>query len=298
MGSILVKTNLPNHLYSGKVRDTYFINDKYMIMVSTDRISAFDVVMNEAVPGKGEILNSMSTFWLEKTKHIIPNHFLGNIDDVINTKVLDMDLFKNHINKDIKSRSMIVKKAKRLDIECIVRGYIAGSAWSEYKNNNTINDKLINKKLSPAEKFDCPIFTPSTKAETGHDIPLSEKEGKNLVGHEMYEFLEKKSIEIYNFAHDFSKEKGMILVDTKLEFGILNDEVLLIDELLTPDSSRYWDLDDYVVGKFPPAFDKQFLREWLLNSNWNLTYPPPKIPNKIINDTKKRYLESYKRLTS
>ncbi len=298
MDSVLVKTNLPNHLYSGKVRDTYFINDKYMIMVSTDRISAFDVVMNEAVPGKGEILNSMSTFWLEKTKHIIPNHFVGNIDDVINTNDIDMNLFKNHINEAIKSRSMVVKKAKRLDIECIVRGYIAGSAWSEYKDNNTINDKRITEKLSPAEKFDCPIFTPSTKAETGHDIPLSEKDGKNLVGEEMYEFLEKKSIEIYNFAHDFSKEKGMILVDTKFEFGILNDEVILIDEMLTPDSSRYWDLDDYVVGEFPPAFDKQFLREWLLNSNWNLTYPPPKIPNKIINDTKKRYLESYKRLTS
>ena len=192
MGSIVVKTDLPNHLYSGKVRDTYFINDEYIMMVSTDRISAFDVVMNEAVPGKGEILNLMSKFWLEKTKHIIPNHFVCSVDDLKNREDIDMNLFENHIDRDIKKRSMIVKKAKRLDIECIVRGYIAGSAWSEYKNNNTINGKHINKKLSPAEKFDHPIFTPSTKAETGHDVPLSEKDGKNLVGHEMYKFLEKK----------------------------------------------------------------------------------------------------------
>ena len=298
MAQSIVKTNLPKHLYSGKVRDTYMLDEENLIMISTDRISAFDVVMNEPIPGKGKILNSMSSFWLEKTKKIIPNHFVINLDDAMNQEKIDLSEFENHIDEDIKKRSMIVKKAKRIDIECIVRGYIAGSAWNEYQKNNTINEKYISQKLSAAEKFSSPIFTPSTKAHSGHDIPLSEKEGKNLIGVEMYNFLEKKSIEIYNFAHDFSIEKGIILVDTKFEFGTINDEIILIDELLTPDSSRYWDRDDYDVGTFPPAFDKQFLREWLLKTNWNMTYPPPRIPNNIINFTKERYLESYERLTN
>ncbi|MFL2664623.1 MAG: phosphoribosylaminoimidazolesuccinocarboxamide synthase [Dehalococcoidia bacterium] len=298
MRQSIAKTNLPQHLYSGKVRDTYMLDEENLIMVSTDRISAFDVVMNQPIPGKGVILNSMSSFWLEKTKNIIPNHFVINLGDAFNKESFDFSVFENHIDEGIKKRSMIVKKAKRIDIECIVRGYLAGSAWTDYQKNKTINEKYFKENFSAAEKFSSPIFTPSTKAESGHDVPLSEKDGKNLIGEEMYNFLEKKSIEIYNFAHDFSLEKGIILVDTKFEFGTINDEIILIDELLTPDSSRYWDYNQHEIGTFPPAFDKQFLREWLLNTNWNMTYPPPEIPDNIINVTKDRYLESYERLTN
>ena len=281
------KVNLPNLLYRGKVRDTFPMSDDRLLIVATDRISVFDVVLPSTIPGKGIVLSKISSFWFDLTKDIIPNHLINLATD---TKELDIDT-------EILQRGSIVKKAERIDVECVVRGYITGSAWSEYKKTGKVAGFDMPSDLKEGDKFPSPLFTPTTKAEVGHDEPLTIDEVKDMVGKDMADRLESITIEIYNFAHDFALSKGILIADTKMEFGVINGELTLIDELLTPDSSRFWDLNGYSPGKSQPNYDKQFVRDWVASSGWDHEPPAPKLPLDIINKTQDRYLQAYNKLT-
>ncbi len=281
------KVNLPNLLYRGKVRDTFPMSDNRLLIVATDRISVFDVVLPSTIPGKGIVLSKISSFWFDLTKDIIPNHLINLATD---TKELDIDT-------EILQRGSIVKKAERIDVECVVRGYITGSAWSEYKKTGKVAGFDMPSDLKEGDKFPSPLFTPTTKAEVGHDEPLTIDEVKDMVGKDMADRLESITIEIYNFAHDFALSKGILIADTKMEFGVINGELTLIDELLTPDSSRFWDLNGYSPGKSQPNYDKQFVRDWVDSSGWDHEPPAPKLPLDIINKTQDRYLQAYNKLT-
>ena len=294
MNSKSVKhTNLKNKIHSGKVRDIYEIDEDKLLFVATDRISAFDVIMEQTVPGKGIVLNNLSSFWFD---------FFNNYNTHYISKAQDFDFsntdYDEIIDVEILKRSTVVKKAERIDMECVVRGYITGSAWNEYKSSNSVNFKPIMDNLLEAEKFKTPIFTPSTKAEEGHDEALSEKEGKNLVGSEIYSKLEDLSIDLYSKATKFCENKGILLADTKFEFGFIDDQIILIDEVLTPDSSRFWKSSEYRIGNSPDPFDKQFLRNWLNDQVWDKTPPPPKLPDEVIKNTLKRYLDIYEIITN
>ena len=294
MNSKSVKhTNLKNKIHSGKVRDIYEIDEDKLLFVATDRISAFDVIMEQTVPGKGIVLNNLSSFWFE---------FFNNYNTHFISKAQDFDFSNTEYDEifdlEILKRSTVVKKAKRIDMECVVRGYITGSAWNEYKSSSSVNFKPIMDNLLEAEKFKTPIFTPSTKAEEGHDEALSEKEGKNLVGSEIYSKLEDLSIDLYSKAAKFCENKGILLADTKFEFGFIDDQIILIDEVLTPDSSRFWKSSDYRIGNSPDPFDKQFLRNWLNDQVWDKTPPPPDLPDEVIKNTLKRYLDIYEIITN
>ena len=289
----LKHTNLKNKIHSGKVRDIYEIDEDKLLFVATDRISAFDVIMEQTVPGKGIVLNNLSSFWFD---------FFNNYNTHFISKAQDFDFsntdYDEIIDVEILKRSTVVKKAERIDMECVVRGYITGSAWNEYKSSNSVNFKPIMDNLLEAEKFKTPIFTPSTKAEEGHDEALSEKEGKNLVGSEIYSKLEDLSIDLYSKAAKFCENKGILLADTKFEFGFIDDQIILIDEVLTPDSSRFWKSSEYRIGNSPDPFDKQFLRNWLNDQVWDKTPPPPELPDEVIKNTLKRYLDIYEIITN
>jgi phosphoribosylaminoimidazole-succinocarboxamide synthase len=284
-------------LYRGKVRDTYDLGDDRLLMVASDRISAFDVVMDQPIPGKGVILTQMSSFWFDVIDHVMPNHVIATASDEAAMAYVERTGALVGLPLELARRSMVIKKAQRLDIECVVRNYIAGSAWVEYEESGTMNGEPLPEDIKAADRFSEPIFTPSTKAESGHDMPLTPQDAKNLVGVETHQILEEKSIEVFQVAHDYAAERGMILVDTKFEFGFVDGELTIIDEVMTPDSSRYWDINDWVPGNFPPAFDKQFLRAWLLDTDWNREPPPPTLPDEIVKQTQARYLESYRRLS-
>ena len=285
------QTNLNWPKYTGKVRDTYDLGNGLLLIISTDRISAFDVIFNEPVPGKGVILNEMSKFWFSITEEVTPNHLIPKGSKTFGEEIINL------IPKHLVTRSMIVKKAERINIECVVRGYIAGSAWAEYVKDGTINKSPVTQILQPGEAFLDPIFTPTTKADAGHDQSLSDEEAVNLIGTDLFNMLKSKSLELYEYAYEFAKVRGMILADTKFEFGFFDGALILIDELLTPDSSRFWDENEIQYGRFPPAYDKQFLRQWLMDKGWNQEPPPPALPNEIIIKTRDRYLEAYKRIT-
>ena len=293
----IYNSDLPNILHKGKVRDTYELDEELLLMIVTDRISAFDVVMHSPIPKKGEILAKMSEFWFKKTEGIIPNHFIGLASNPEIFDLISHFPVAKLLNEDLKKRAMVVKKAERINIECIVRGYITGSAWSEYSKRGTVNKIPINHKMMEAEKFSEFIFTPSTKAEVGHDEPLSPEEGKQLIGDDLYEQVKTKSIELYTFAHEYSKNKGMILADTKFEFGFIDKKLSLIDEALTPDSSRFWSIDEYSPGSSPLPYDKQFLRNWLSNQDWNKEPPPPEMPKNVITKTVEKYIDCLERVT-
>jgi phosphoribosylaminoimidazole-succinocarboxamide synthase len=297
LSNAVLKTNLPGLLYRGKVRDTYDLGDDRLLMVASDRISAFDVIMEQPIPGKGVILTQMSSFWFDIIGHVMPNHVIATVSDDVAMENVEITGALVDLSPEIARRSMVIKKAERLDIECVVRNYIAGSAWAEYQESGTMNGQPLPAGMKAADRFSEPVFTPSTKAESGHDMPMTPQEAKDLVGVEMHHILEEKSVEIFQVAHDYAAERGMILVDTKFEFGFVDGELTVIDEVLTPDSSRYWDVNDWAPGNFPPAFDKQFLRAWLLDNNWNQEPPPPVLPTAIVEQTQARYLESYRRLS-
>ena len=297
MTEAVFETNLTGLLYRGKVRDTYDLGDDRLLMVASDRISAFDVIMDLPIPGKGVILTQMSSFWFDVIDAVMPNHVIATADDEVAMANVDRNGALVNLPPELARRSMVIKKAERLDIECVVRNYIAGSAWAEYEESRTMNGEPLPAGMKAAERFSEPIFTPSTKAESGHDMPLTPKDAKDLVGVEMHQILEEKSIEVFQVAHDYAAERGMILVDTKFEFGFVDGELTIIDEVLTPDSSRYWDVNDWTPGNFPPAFDKQFLRAWLLDTDWNREPPGPVLPDSIVEQTQERYLESYRRLS-
>ena len=281
------ETNMPNLLYRGKVRDTYPLDDETLLMVATDRISAFDVVLPTGIPDKGAVLNQISSFWFNKTAHLVPNHLIS-----LASERTDLD-----ISDEIARRAMVVKKADRIDVECVVRGFITGSAWSEYRRSGTVQGNPMPEGMREGDPFPEVLFTPTTKAEVGHDENMSFDEVVDMVGIDMANKLRDTTIEVYSFAREFARGKGIIIADTKMEFGTVDGELILIDELLTPDSSRFWDASGYAPGKSQPNYDKQFVRDWLDESGWDHEPPAPELPEDVVQKTSERYAEAFVRLT-
>ncbi|MBI2847488.1 MAG: phosphoribosylaminoimidazolesuccinocarboxamide synthase [Chloroflexi bacterium] len=294
--AVITETKLPNLYYRGKVRDTYNLGNELLI-IATDRLSAFDVVLPTGIPEKGVVLNHLSAFWFEKTAHIVPNHLIALASDAPKASKDKNAAFISSLPRDLALRGMLVKKAKRVDIECVVRGYLSGSAWAEYSKEGTINGTPMPKGLRESDKLPEVMFTPTTKAETGHDQNMSMAEVRKMVGASLTRELEEKSLAIYRFADSYARTRGIIIADTKMEFGILDGKVILIDELLTPDSSRFWDAEKYTPGRPQPSYDKQFVRDWLVKSGWNKEPPAPALPTDVVIGTAERYKEAYRRLT-
>jgi phosphoribosylaminoimidazole-succinocarboxamide synthase len=292
--TVITETDLSLPLLSrGKVRDTYDLGDK-LLFVTTDRISAFDVVLPCGIPEKGNVLNQLSAFWFEKTKHIIPNHLIETICNKASLKRYSMSA--KPLPDYLIGRSMVVKKAKRLSIEAVIRGYLAGSAWDEYKKLGTISGVKMPSGLNESQILPEPLFTPTTKEDSGHDLPLSSKELDARLGKVISASVAEKSLAIYHFILEYAKAKGIIFADTKFEFGFVDDTLILIDEIATPDSSRFWDANNYKVGTSQPSFDKQPVRDWLSASGWNKEPPAPMLPDDVIKKTTERYKTVYKML--
>ncbi|WDP88260.1 MAG: phosphoribosylaminoimidazolesuccinocarboxamide synthase [Desulfobacter sp.] len=274
----------------GKVRDIFDTGDA-LIMVTTDRLSAFDVVLPNTIPDKGKVLNQISVFWFKQMEDIVKNH-------IISTDVADYPKEFQKYKDALEGRSMMVKKAEPMAVECIVRGYISGSGWKSYQNEGHVCNIRLPKGLKESDRLETPLYTPSTKAEIGdHDINISFEETVNIIGKENAEKLRDLSLEIYNRGAKLALEKGIIIADTKFEFGMLDGEIILIDEIMTPDSSRFWPLDDYAPGRGQNSFDKQTVRDWLTNSGWGKTPPGPELPAEIIENTSNTYKEIFNRLT-
>lgn len=285
MSNIIMQTNFSDIklLRRGKVRDVYEIDD-YLLIVATDRVSAFDVVLPNGIPGKGEVLTQISLYWFRHTEDVIENHIV----------TADVDEYPAVLRKykDIlHGRSMLVKKTKPLPVECVVRGYLSGSGWKEYQKSGAVCGVRLSDGLVESAKLDEPIFTPSTKAEEGHDINITFGEMKGIVGDETAEKLKSTALSIYKKAGKTAEKKGIIIADTKMEFGMYKNKLILIDELLTPDSSRFWSAKDYMPGKGQDSFDKQIVRDYLLSINWDKRPPAPEIPEDIIRKTSERYRE-------
>lgn len=290
--NIIVKTNLEGLtlLRRGKVRDVYEV-DGNLLIVASDRMSAFDVVMDDPIPDKGKILTAISVFWFDKLRNVVENHIISVDPDEYPQKC-------RRFREQLLGRSMLVKKAQPLAVECIVRGYVSGSGWAEYKKQGTICDIPLPKGLTESAKLPEPIFTPSTKAEIGeHDENISFERAVKILGKETAEEVRRLSIKIYETGRDFALEKGIIIADTKFEFGLANGRLILIDEVLTPDSSRFWPMDKYMPGGPQESFDKQFLRDYLNGLDWPKQPPPPRLPREIIEKTRDRYMEALKKLT-
>ncbi|HKF15978.1 MAG TPA: phosphoribosylaminoimidazolesuccinocarboxamide synthase [Candidatus Dormibacteraeota bacterium] len=281
----LTQTHLELPLFSrGKVRDTYHLDDRRLLMVSTDRISAFDYVLPTAIPDRGRVLTQLSAFWFDKTRDVVPNHLLATSYD--------------GLTPDVEGRCMVVKRAERIDFECVVRGYLAGSAWAEYRRSGTVAGEPLPEGLRESEKLPEPVFTPATKADAGHDENITFDRVRSEVGGELADRLKDASLRLYDVAARHAGQQGLILADTKFEFGLIDGELVLIDEALTPDSSRYWDAEAYEVGTSPESFDKQFVRDWLTNrSGWDRDSLPPPLPDDVVEQTRQRYLTAFERLT-
>jgi phosphoribosylaminoimidazole-succinocarboxamide synthase len=275
MSDEVLETSLPFPVFKrGKVRDVYDLGDKLLI-VSTDRISAFDVVLQNAIPHKGEALNRLSVFWFNKTKNIIPNHILDVVDQ----------------------RTVLVEKTEPIKIEFVVRGYLYGSAWENYEEGKAVCGIKLRKGLKKAEKLPEPIFTPTTKAEIGHDIQMTEKDIVKMIGKNVAQEVEQVCMKLYEQSSVKAEKNGIIIADTKFEFGFCKGKLMLIDELLTPDSSRFWPKNKYEIGKNQPSFDKQYVRDYLESVGWNKQPPAPVLPNYVVSETSKKYIEAYERLT-
>jgi phosphoribosylaminoimidazole-succinocarboxamide synthase len=289
---IVTETNLSglSLLHRGKVRDVYQVNEKQLLLVATDRISAFDCILPTPIPFKGEVLTTLSRFWFTRLGHLTEHHLItGNLD-----------LMPEYIrqNEELRGRSMLVKKTEVFPVECVVRGYLAGSGWKDYQKTGMICGHDLPRGLREADRLPRPIFTPATKAQTGHDENITELDFVRIVGAEMAARLSSLSLKLYQEASEYALSRGIIIADTKFEFG--RDEkgnVLLIDEVLTPDSSRFWSADTYAPGSSPPSFDKQFVRDYLETLNWNKQPPAPELMPDIVVATTERYLEAYKILT-
>jgi len=273
----------------GKVRDVYDLEDRLLI-ISTDRISCFDVVLPTAIPFKGKVLTALSLFWFDFIKDIVPHHLI----------TCDVDEYPEQLRKykkELLGRSMLVKKTKSLPVECVVRGYLSGSGWKEYKEKQSVCGIKLPKGLKESDKLPEVLFTPSTKADTGHDLNIDQGYVEHLVGKEIADKLARVSINIYKKASDYALSRGIIIADTKFEFGIYQDGIILIDEILTPDSSRFWPRDQYQAGKAQPSFDKQFVRDYLETLDWDKTPPAPQLPVEIVEKTTQKYLDAYKKIT-
>ena len=287
----LLQLDLPGipKVRSGKVREMFDLGDS-LLMVASDRISAYDVVLPNGIPLKGEVLTMFSHFWFERVADLVPNHLLAKADEPLPQAV------QSHAEQ-IGRRAMVVKKAQPLAIECVVRGYLAGSGWKEYQKQGTVCGISLPEGLDNSSKLPEPIFTPATKAEERHDENISFKEAINIVGKDIAEQARDLSIKIYNRGRDHAAEKGIIIADTKFEFGIFEGELILIDEVLTPDSSRFWPADLYAPGKSQPSFDKQFVRDYLETLDWDKNPPGPELPEDIVQKTSEKYIEAYTRVT-
>lgn len=290
-GDAVLKVSLPGvkHVRSGKVREVFDLGDT-LLFVATDRISAFDCIMPNGIPLKGKVLNQLSAWWFSRIAHLVKHH-------VVET---DVEKFPEELKVHrelLRGRSMIVRKTQVMPVECIARGYLIGSGWKEYQAGGSVSGIQLRAGYQQADKLDAAIFTPSTKAETGHDENISFSQVEKILGVERAAELRYLTLKVYTFAAEFARTKGIILADTKFEFGVRDGEVWLIDEILTPDSSRFWPADQYVPGRSPPSFDKQFVRDYLETLTWNKTPPAPVLPPEIIARTQAKYLEAFRRLT-
>ena len=268
--SLVLETSLPRLAHRGKVRDLYDLGD-HLLMVATDRISAF---------------------WFERTAHLVPNHLVAVVENPV-----QLAPYGFPCPPELLGRSLLVRKARRIDVECVARGYLAGSAWADYRESGTIFGKAMPAGLREADRLPQPLFTPTTKAETGHDEPLSEAELVALVGADLAEQLRETTLALYAWACDFALPRGIILADTKLEFGLLDGQMIVIDEMFTPDSSRFWAVEEYRPGSSPPSFDKQYVRDWLIARGWDREPPAPALPPEVVERTTEKYREAYRRLT-
>lgn len=291
---VLLETQLPNLYARGKVRDTYDLGER-LLMVATDRISAFDVVLPNGIPDKGAVLTQLSAFWFAQTASVVPNHCIRLADG---TPADDLPF---ELPPEFIGRSMIVRKARREDIECVVRGYLSGSGWAEYQESQSVCGIRLPPGLKESDELPEPIFTPATKAESGHDINVSYEQVVEIVGPEAANVLRLRSLAVYKYAAQFARQRGIIIADTKFEFGWVEvdgrEELILIDEVLTPDSSRFWPADTYRPGGPQPSFDKQPVRDWLTASGWDKQPPAPELPPEVVASTSERYREAYRRLT-
>lgn len=285
----LMKTDIIKSVKHGKVRDIYDLGNT-LLLVTSDRISAFDVVFPNLIPDKGKILNGISAHFFKSTQDIVPNHFITDSVDAYPTA---LHPFKAYLE----GRSMLVKKTRVIPFECIVRGYISGSAWSEYKKTNTVGGMMIAEEMQESQKFANPLFTPSTKAESGHDINISYRDMLAHMDEWIARSLKDKALALYSYAHDLLKSQHILLADTKFEFGSIGSEIILIDECLTPDSSRFWELDTYQIGSSPSSYDKQYIRDYLSASGWDKQPPAPELPADVIQKTRAKYLNIYKIIT-
>jgi len=290
--SVLLETRLPGvRLFSrGKVRDVYEVAVERLLIVATDRLSAFDVVMAEGIPEKGRVLTQLSCFWFEFLREVVPTHFLtANLDEYPRELRPFADQLAN--------RSMLVKKARPFPIECVVRGYLAGSGWKDYQASGSVCGMRLPRGLVESAKLDRPIFTPATKAQEGHDENITWEETAARVGRAGAEQLRALSLAVYERARDYADSRGILIADTKFEWGLHEDRVILIDEVLTPDSSRFWPKDGYEPGRPQPSFDKQYVRDYLETTHWNKQPPPPPLPPEVVEKTSEKYREAYRRLT-
>ena len=286
----MVETDLPLKLFArGKVRDTYELGPNQLLMVATDRLSAFDHILPNGIPDRGKVLTQLSIFWFSQTDTFQENHLISGM-------VPDLPAALRDHREHLAGRFMIVRKAKRIDFECVVRGYLAGSAWTEYQDSHTLAGEPMPPGLRQSERLAYPVFSPATKAETGHDENISFAQLKKELGDELATKLRDASLELYKFASEFASRRGLILADTKFEFGLIGDDLILIDEALTPDSSRYWDPATYQVGTSPESYDKQFVRDWLTRAGWDKESDPPALPPEVVAQTRERYLTAYQRL--
>src|SRR5882724_428927 len=291
MNEPILQLDLPGikKVRSGKVREVFDLGDSFLL-VASDRISAFDVIMPNGIPRKGEVLTQISHFWFEKFAALVPNHLLAKANDPLPT---NLQPFADKLAR----RSMIVKKAKPLAIECIVRGYLSGSGWKEYKKSQTVCGIKLPAGLTESAELPEPIFAPSTKAEAGHDENIPFDEACKITGMELAMQARDLSLKIYNAGRDYARKRGIIIADTKFEFGVSDGKLILIDEVMTPDSSRFWPADQYQPGKGQPSFDKQFVRDYLETLDWNKTAPGPELPPEVVTKSQAKYLEAYERLT-
>jgi len=288
--AIVIETDLPLTAFKkGKVRDVYDLGDK-LLLIATDRISAFDFVLHEPIPNKGICLTQISKFWFDFFKDTIPSH-------MISSEVKDFPEEIRPFADILKGRSMLVKKAKVFPIECIVRGYISGSAWKSYQKDRTVCGIILPAGLKESDKFNEPLFTPSSKVDSGHDINISFNEMKKLIGKKDAEKLREFSLKMYKKGSEFARKKGIIIADTKFEFGKIGDQVIVVDEVLTPDSSRFWPADLYEPGKSQPSFDKQYVRDYLSSTDWDKNSTPPHLPTDVIAETQRKYQEAFDKIT-
>ena len=290
-GEAVITTDLALKLFHrGKVRDTYEIDDERLLMISTDRLSAYDHVLPNGIPDRGKVLTQLSIWWFGQTHFFQENHLVSGV-------VPDLPAEAQEQRDRLNGRFMIVRRAERIDIECVVRGYISGSGWAEYQDKGTLAGEKLRAGLRESDKLDEPRFTPATKSDDGHDENITYEQCIEAVGEPLARRLRDASLELYKFGAAVAEQRGVILADTKFEFGMIGDRLVLIDEVFTPDSSRYWDAARYAPGSAPPSYDKQFVRDWLNRSGWDRESPPPPLPPDVVEQTRERYLTAYQLLT-